>query len=713
MTLESAIRKIQSAKQDVNQRKTSSLEEEVLDEKKLDPVGKEDGDIDNDGDEDKSDKYLKNRRKVVSKKVKKKKDDKDKKAGSDSADDININPKEEEGDTTRVAEETELDELTMAKLRGRVKGKVMSPAKKKELLQIIKDKGYNVASQMFNMSPRELQAMVEETDLEEGKSESEEVVLDEALGNNDYVIDKAELSKVQKLLPKGSKLVRDRSGFFHIKSVSSHTGPFSTLQQVSKNLKEEILDEAKSGTGYDLYHKDFSSAMKHAYDHAEKKHGIKIHSSEIDRKVATGPKKPSEGKTNSYRLKGDKGHIQVQVYNKGGKTPYELNMYKEETEMGDATNLDEANVIHQGRKYKNTKVFTSDDAANDFMKKNKGWGVLTVDKKGGQVVVAKNTNKGEPAGTPKGFTKEEIDLDEAQRGRPKKNADGEDEQGREHIIMQLRKAVSLRGQHNVEFANGDKVKVPASHAIKALNKHKEARGADNKDKLQAKYDHSHGSLIDSLKESARASLRNVQKMDSAHADFKKREKQENKRRAGLDASNKAAGVNLTREEIEKDETMNEASMDGEKSQVKQGTSDVNVPHSNKDAKRPQDNPNGEKEIVKQGNSKVSESWLNAIREANSRGRVGRTAGDMFATLDERHGRSAKKAESLDEERKAQHQEYHKGAVKHAQRLVKHLSDIGPSYDSKHMHRQLQDMADEMENRVHDKKAAKKRQQEDY
>ncbi len=418
------------------------------------------------------------------------------------------------------------------------------------------------------------------------------------------------------------------------------------------------------------------------------------------------------------------------------------------------------------------------------MKKNKGWGVLTVDKKGGQVVVAKNTNKGEPAGTPKGFTKEEIDLDEAspnkaksdvivmkkgsppvvksvvgaravrqaerdgyrisyaitasgrketstmgimkaiksgdrinigeaQRGRPKKNADGEDEQGREHIIMQLRKAVSLRGQHNVEFANGDKVKVPASHAIKALNKHKEARGADNKDKLQAKYDHSHGSLIDSLKESARASLRDVQKMDSAHADFKKREKQENRRRAGLDASNKAAGVNLTREEIEKDETMNEASMDGEKSQVKQGTSDVNVPHSNKDAKRPQDNPKGEKEIVKQSNSKVSESWLNAIREANSRGRVGRTAGDMFATLDERHGRSAKKAESLDEERKAQHQEYHKGAVKHAQRLVKHLSDIGPSYDSKHMHRQLQDMADEMENRVHDKKAAKKRQQEDY
>tara|TARA_B100001094_G_scaffold304132_1_gene332813 strand:+ start:154 stop:627 length:474 start_codon:yes stop_codon:yes gene_type:complete len=38
---------------------------------KLDPVGKEDGDIDNDGDKDKTDDYLLNRRKAVSKAVKK------------------------------------------------------------------------------------------------------------------------------------------------------------------------------------------------------------------------------------------------------------------------------------------------------------------------------------------------------------------------------------------------------------------------------------------------------------------------------------------------------------------------------------------------------------------------------------------------------------------------------------------------------------------
>ena len=39
--------------------------------KKLDPVGKEDGDIDNDGDEDKTDSYLLKRRKAIAKNMKK------------------------------------------------------------------------------------------------------------------------------------------------------------------------------------------------------------------------------------------------------------------------------------------------------------------------------------------------------------------------------------------------------------------------------------------------------------------------------------------------------------------------------------------------------------------------------------------------------------------------------------------------------------------
>ena len=100
------------------------------------------------------------------------------------------------------------------------------------------------------------------------------------------------------------------------------------IQVKSNQIKK--LDEAKSSTGYELYHRDFSSAMQHAYKHAKAKLGVDVDPDEIWRKVAMGPSKPSKGKTNSYRLldKGGKKAIQVQVYGMdNGK--YELNMYKE------------------------------------------------------------------------------------------------------------------------------------------------------------------------------------------------------------------------------------------------------------------------------------------------------------------------------------------------------------------------------------------------
>ena len=71
--------------------------------------------------------------------------------------------------------------------------------------------------------------------------------------------------------------------------------------------------------------------MAHAYDFAKKKYNIEIDPFEIDRKVAMGPKKPSSGKSNAYRLldKTGKKAIQVQVANLDNQR-YELNMYKED-----------------------------------------------------------------------------------------------------------------------------------------------------------------------------------------------------------------------------------------------------------------------------------------------------------------------------------------------------------------------------------------------
>lgn len=103
-------------------------------------------------------------------------------------------------------------------------------------------------------------------------------------------------------------------------------------------MKEEVeLDEAKSD--YEIYHKDFSTAVQHAIKTAEKR-GYKVDDDDWDRKVAMGPRKPSEGKTNSYSItlmdkngKPVKKALQMQVYNKGGQNPYELNMYIEDFDV--------------------------------------------------------------------------------------------------------------------------------------------------------------------------------------------------------------------------------------------------------------------------------------------------------------------------------------------------------------------------------------------
>ena len=79
---------------------------EITEKKKLDPVGKADADIDNDGDVDKSDKYLKNRRKTIKKAMGK--DDKKKGATKGAKDDIDVEPEIDD-----VKESVELEEASV------------------------------------------------------------------------------------------------------------------------------------------------------------------------------------------------------------------------------------------------------------------------------------------------------------------------------------------------------------------------------------------------------------------------------------------------------------------------------------------------------------------------------------------------------------------------------------------------------------------------
>jgi hypothetical protein len=66
--------------------------------------------------------------------------------------------------------------------------------------------------------------------------------------------------------------------------------------------------------------------MQHAYKFAKSK-GVTVDPAEIDSKVASGPRKPSSGKTNSYILDTNKKQkVHIQVANLDNKR-YELNMY--------------------------------------------------------------------------------------------------------------------------------------------------------------------------------------------------------------------------------------------------------------------------------------------------------------------------------------------------------------------------------------------------
>ena len=131
-----------------------------------------------------------------------------------------------------------------------------------------------------------------------GQPFKEEVELDEQL---DYIV----VDKDNKIITRQKNKV-DAKEFEKFANSKSYKKPLKKPTKVlpirstdKKKIGDTVIcigmEEVELDEKYDLYHKDFSSAMQHAYDYAKKKMGITIDPKEIDSKVATGPKKPSEG----------------------------------------------------------------------------------------------------------------------------------------------------------------------------------------------------------------------------------------------------------------------------------------------------------------------------------------------------------------------------------------------------------------------------------
>ena len=224
----------------------------------------------------------------------------------------------------------------------------------------------------------------------------EEIELDEDKKWHYYNLDRG-VYKLQK--DNNGKIV----GKMHDRQKEMKAG-FPNADEVLSNTKQAVAKVAKLNehcgecgatdhvdegaylktSGYELYHKDFSSAMQHSYDIA-KKRGFTVDPEEIDNKVATGPRKPSKGKTNRYILGTDKKqNLHVQVTNLDNKR-FELNMYIEETEIdekADKKTKDRLKMFKGLRDKKASQGFQKTDLANVEQKLVGGQKKLDKDKDG-------------------------------------------------------------------------------------------------------------------------------------------------------------------------------------------------------------------------------------------------------------------------------------------------------------------------------------------
>ena len=281
----------------------------------------------------------------------------------------------------------------------------------------------------------------------------------------------------------------------------------------------KTFPRAKSTTGYELYHNDFSSAMQHAYAFAKKKYGITIDPEEIDDKVATGPRKPSKGKVNKYRLKGDKGTVQIQVTNLDNKR-FELNMYKEEVKMNEAKYKYDGKVIKISKKEfaKVHKDFKNTTKGKERMTMldPKTQGTISVPAKFEEldatvesVVEAlsagdnvREQRRMSPAARARRDALRDMDARKKDSDDEVKATDADREKADRNIINKLKKAADVKnekGSFEIKFDKGPARKVPSRLASLVLQKFNKLKPAD-KLKFQKQAEKSYADFLRAVKD---------------------------------------------------------------------------------------------------------------------------------------------------------------------------------------------------------------------
>ena len=249
------------------------------------------------------------------------------------------------------------------------------------------------------------------------------------------------------------------------------------VSKAMKKANESVeLEEAKSSSGYELYHRDFSGAMQHAYAHAKKK-GFIVDKDDVDHKVAMGPKRPSSGKTNKYILDTNKKQkLHVQVANLDNKR-YELNMYIESVQLDESVISDVKDIVakKQAKKIQGVMVdlFTASAISQIYDKVNDGNkakmdkmkvtqlanAAMKLMKREDFVVENARAKRDAMAAMPKrGKDTADIDTDAT---------DDDRKAASKNVLMQIRKASDLPKGGTIEFPDsGKKGKISQDDAKK-------------------------------------------------------------------------------------------------------------------------------------------------------------------------------------------------------------------------------------------------------
>jgi hypothetical protein len=147
---------------------------------------------------------------------------------------------------------------------------------------------------------------------------------------DDKTIMKYGLEHMDESLSEGKKIQRPVNRWLELKndeSMHANKKLATGLRELKYQFKESV-NEAQAK--YDVYHDSYTSAIQSAREYAEKQ-GYTINDDDSFRKIGLGPRKPSEGKTNSFSIELTKGGkpqkkmLHIQVY--GMRNKYELNCY--------------------------------------------------------------------------------------------------------------------------------------------------------------------------------------------------------------------------------------------------------------------------------------------------------------------------------------------------------------------------------------------------